>query len=107
MMKISGFILTIIFLVTCFGNLQSQNTPRVFVFTDINIDSGDPDDRQSLIHLIWYANEIRIEGVVPERWNGIIPVLAKPGKTMWLFATMPKAHWKLKDRKCITHFSKS
>jgi len=50
-MKISGFILTIIFLVTCFGNLQSQNTPRVFVFTDINIDSGDPDDRQSLIHL--------------------------------------------------------
>jgi hypothetical protein len=23
--------------------------PRVFVFTDINIDAGDPDDRQSLV----------------------------------------------------------
>lgn len=43
--------------------------PRVFVFTDINIDAGDPDDRQSLIHLLWYANELRIEGVVPDRWD--------------------------------------
>jgi hypothetical protein len=68
-MKISGFILTLIFLVIWQGNLQSQNTPRIFVFTDINIDSGDPDDRQSLIHLFWYANELRIEGVIPERWN--------------------------------------
>ncbi len=43
--------------------------PRVFIFTDINIDSGDPDDRQSLIHLLWYADELQIEGIVPERWN--------------------------------------
>ncbi len=43
--------------------------PRVFVFTDINIDAGDPDDRQSLIHLLWYANELQIEGVVPDRWE--------------------------------------
>ncbi len=41
--------------------------PRVFIFTDINIDMGDPDDRQSLIHLLWYANELRIEGIVPDR----------------------------------------
>ncbi len=68
-MKKLKFILTAILLVTCFGNLQSQNTPRVFVFTDINIDSGDPDDRQSLIHLLWYADELRIEGVVPDRWD--------------------------------------
>lgn len=46
-----------------------QEKPRVFVFTDINIDSGDPDDRQSLVHLFWYANELSIEGIVPERWN--------------------------------------
>lgn len=45
----------------------SANRPRVFVFTDINIDSGDPDDRQSLIHLLWYANELKIEGIVPDR----------------------------------------
>jgi len=43
--------------------------PRVFVFTDINIDQGDPDDRQSLVHLFWYANELNIEGIIPDRWN--------------------------------------
>ncbi|GAB5560955.1 MAG: hypothetical protein SynsKO_26020 [Synoicihabitans sp.] len=42
---------------------------RVFVFTDINIDQGDPDDRQSLIHLFWFADELSIQGIVPERWN--------------------------------------
>ncbi len=42
---------------------------RVFVFTDINIDAGDPDDRQSLVHLLWYADELRIEGIVPDRWD--------------------------------------
>ena len=47
----------------------SKEKHRVFVFTDINIDSGDPDDRQSLVHLFWYANEVQIEGIVPERWN--------------------------------------
>lgn len=43
--------------------------PRVFIFTDINIDAGDPDDRQSLIHLLWYADELKIEGIVPDRWD--------------------------------------
>ncbi|MEO0895645.1 MAG: nucleoside hydrolase-like domain-containing protein [Bacteroidota bacterium] len=46
-----------------------QANPRVFIFTDINIDKGDPDDRQSLIHLFWYANELQIEGIVPDRWE--------------------------------------
>ncbi len=46
----------------------SDPVPRVFVFTDINIDAGDPDDRQSLIHLLWYADELNIEGIVPDRW---------------------------------------
>ena len=27
-----------------------NNQPEVFVFTDINLGGGDPDDRQSLIH---------------------------------------------------------
>ena len=47
----------------------AQENPGVFVFTDINIDAGDPDDRQSLIHLFWYADELTIEGIVPDRWN--------------------------------------
>ena len=42
-------------------------TPRVFIFTDINIEAGDPDDRQSLIHLLWYADELEIVGIVPDR----------------------------------------
>lgn len=49
--------------------LFARDKPRVFIFTDINIDSGDPDDRQSLVHLLWYANELTIEGISPERWN--------------------------------------
>jgi hypothetical protein len=41
----------------------------VFVFTDINIGGGDPDDRQSLVHPFWYSNELEMLGVVPDRWN--------------------------------------
>ena len=44
--------------------------PKVFVFTDINLAGGDPDDRQSLIHLLWYSDELEILGIVPDRWNG-------------------------------------
>lgn len=40
----------------------------VFVFTDINIGKGDPDDRQSWVHLLWYADELDIRGFVPDRW---------------------------------------
>ena len=62
----------LIVLIITFTSLQEHlkaEKPRVFVFTDINIDSGDPDDRQSLIHLLWYANELEIEGIVPDRWH--------------------------------------
>jgi hypothetical protein len=51
------------------GFSEAKDNPRVFIFTDINIDSGDPDDRQSLVHLFWYADELKIEGIVPDRWN--------------------------------------
>ena len=56
----------IIFASSC--EREKSSLPRVFVFTDINIDAGDPDDRQSLIHLLWYADELIIEGIVPDRW---------------------------------------
>jgi hypothetical protein len=68
-MKKINLLLILLVLVAATLNLKSENRPRVFVFTDINIDSGDPDDRQSLIHLLWYADELRIEGVVPDRWD--------------------------------------
>ncbi|MDF1573143.1 MAG: DUF1593 domain-containing protein [Bacteroidales bacterium] len=61
--------LFIVFGLILLGSSTAKENPRVFVFTDINIDSGDPDDRQSLIHLLWYANELQIQGIVPDRWN--------------------------------------
>ncbi|WP_209332553.1 nucleoside hydrolase-like domain-containing protein [Lunatimonas salinarum] len=50
-------------------HVKAQDKTRVFIMTDINIDSGDPDDRQSLVHLLWYADELEIEGVIPHRWE--------------------------------------
>jgi hypothetical protein len=44
--------------------------PNVIITTDINHAGGDPDDKQSLVHLLWYANELDIRAIVPERWNG-------------------------------------
>ena len=49
--------------------LHSQEKIHVFLFTDININSGEPDNRQSLVHLLWYTDELEIMGIVPERWD--------------------------------------
>jgi hypothetical protein len=71
-MKQQAILRTAGMLLLLFGIVSSSEAnqqPRVFVFTDINIDSGDPDDRQSLVHLLWYANELDIRGIVPDRWN--------------------------------------
>lgn len=65
MYKINCLVFFIILILSDPGVSQ----PRVFVFTDINIDSGDPDDRQSLVHLLWYSDELEIAGIVPDRWN--------------------------------------
>lgn len=46
---------------------KRKELPRLIVTTDINIDSGDPDDRQSMIHLFFYANELDIRGIVIDR----------------------------------------
>jgi len=62
------FVVFVVLFLTL-SSSESMGKPRVFIFTDINIDSGDPDDRQSLIHLLWYANELSIEGIVPDRWD--------------------------------------
>lgn len=63
----------LIILFWCVGIYVSQHAkaekPSVFIFTDINIDAGDPDDRQSLIHLLWYSDQLDIKGIVPDRWE--------------------------------------
>ncbi|MCW3804518.1 nucleoside hydrolase-like domain-containing protein [Plebeiibacterium marinum] len=38
--------------------------PRVIVLTDISSSSGDPDDKQSLVRFLLYANEFDIEGLI-------------------------------------------
>lgn len=52
------------------ASYAQQAKPRVFVLTDINLVGGDPDDRQSLIHLLWYADELNIVGIAPDYWKG-------------------------------------
>jgi len=51
------------------GNGHTNTVPRVFIFNDINIDAGDPDNRQMLVHLFWYTDVLNIEGIVPDRWS--------------------------------------
>ncbi len=59
-----------VMLVTLWVPLKAVEKYEVFVFTDINLVGGDPDDRQSFIHLLWYADELDIKGIVPDRWKG-------------------------------------
>ncbi|MEK6481205.1 nucleoside hydrolase-like domain-containing protein [Catalinimonas sp. 4WD22] len=63
------FLLLFCLASNCYSISNNQERPQVFIFTDINIDQGDPDDRQSLVHLLWYADEVDIKGIVPDRWN--------------------------------------
>jgi hypothetical protein len=62
------YLLAMLFFCTfhCFAQTKK---PKVFVFTDINIGGGNPDDRQSLVYLFWYSNELEFVGIVPDRWN--------------------------------------
>lgn len=46
---------------TAFPGNSNQDKPRLLVLTDIG---GDPDDIQSLIRLLVYANEFRIKGII-------------------------------------------
>lgn len=65
MKKITFFVFLMLGIIQIKG--ESKKTPRLIVTTDINIDSGDPDDRQSMIHLFLYANELDIRGIVIDR----------------------------------------
>jgi hypothetical protein len=46
-----------------------EKTP-VIITTDVNHAGGDPDDKQSLIHLLWHADQLDIRAIIPERWTG-------------------------------------
>lgn len=59
-------IITLLLLALCNSMIAQENTiltrHRILVSTDIG--GTDPDDNQSMIHLLMYANEFDIEGLV-------------------------------------------
>ncbi|MFI3288409.1 MAG: DUF1593 domain-containing protein [Rikenellaceae bacterium] len=48
---------------------ESTSKPRLIVSTDINIDNGDPDDRQSMAHLFYYATMFDLKAIIID-WPG-------------------------------------
>src|SRR5437868_8590040 len=48
-------------LLLCALSLSAAERPRLLILTDIG---GDPDDQQSMIRLMVYANEFEIEGLI-------------------------------------------
>jgi len=47
------------------GSIKS----RIIVCTDINNAAGDPDDKQSMGHLLMYADELDIRAIIADRWD--------------------------------------
>ncbi|MBT9310744.1 PKD domain-containing protein [Leptothoe kymatousa] len=48
------------------GSTPLGQRPRVVIISDIKVGTGDPDDRQSMAHLMMYANEVDICGIWPD-----------------------------------------
>lgn len=72
----------LLFCLSCKPNTTSPPSsvlPRVLITTDINLIGGDPDDNQSLIHVLWYADELDIVGIVPDNWEKEGPDAAMTG----------------------------
>ena len=55
------FTIVLFLFLTIEGTAQEDIRPRLLVLTDIG---GDPDDEQSIRHLLVYSNEFRIEGLI-------------------------------------------
>ena len=52
----------LLLLLTITVNAQQTSKPRVLISTDIG--GTDPDDNQSVTHLLMYSNEFDLEGLV-------------------------------------------
>jgi hypothetical protein len=57
----SSLLTLVLLLAATFASASAAERPRLLVLTDIG---GDPDDQQSLIRLLVYANEFTLEGLV-------------------------------------------
>ena len=60
----------LLFIISFFQCTTQNDKPRVIITTDINNAGGDPDDKQSLVHVLWFADELDIVGIIPDYWNG-------------------------------------
>lgn len=51
-------------------NVYAQEKPRVVILTDIGRPDLEPDDTESLVHLLCYADMLEIEGIITSTgWN--------------------------------------
>jgi hypothetical protein len=66
----SACYLIIISIVLFYGCILKEKKPRVIITTDINNVGGDPEDKQSLVHVLWYADELEVVGIIPDYWSG-------------------------------------
>ncbi len=48
---------------------KDHSKPRIIITTDINLCCGDPDDMQSMSHVLWFANELDIKSIIPENFD--------------------------------------
>ena len=63
-LNIRGFVGVFVAIISLYSTAKAQqkNKPRILVCSDIG--GTDPDDFQSFIHLLMYANDFTIEGLV-------------------------------------------
>ena len=63
-------ILVILLLCLLTIGVQAQLKPRVVILTDIGQPDLEPDDTESLVHLLCYADQLEIEGIITSTgWN--------------------------------------
>ncbi|MCF8226294.1 MAG: DUF1593 domain-containing protein [Bacteroidales bacterium] len=62
-----SFILTMIIAGTSCNRKPVKH--RVIITTDIQVCCGDPDDIQSLCHVLWYADQLDIKAIIPEKFG--------------------------------------
>ncbi len=63
-------IFTLLLLCLLTIGVQAQLKPRVVILTDIGRPDLEPDDTESLVHLLCYADMLEIEGIITSTgWN--------------------------------------
>jgi hypothetical protein len=86
---IRAFLLIV--LCCCAGLEASDAKPRLLVLTDIG---GDPDDQQSMVRLLLYANEFDIEGFIASA-SGVPGELKEPVTKPQLIRELVEAYGKV------------